>query len=523
MSAEGELPKDHGSRPHYRLRCLGDFQLFTATGDDVTPKGRKARALIAFLVSRDSKGVSRDRLCALLWSERGEEQARASLRETLTELRPLAEGATKLLSIDRDHVSLEAGAVDSDVAELKTAAIARDFERLGHLVASWQGKLFADLNDVDPSFDEWLRTERQRQQEQIVSAAIELADTGLEHGHVDTVRGIIANLRQLVPTNEDVLRLENRIDRASEEGNEIGDGVAAAVLPEAPSELAEETPAVTASQRSVVSSTDDVAIPPVGTPDQKPKTRRPYVAWAATATIFAAVLIGLFLVRNFDRSTAAPIPRLALPYLVVLPFDNLSDNPDLNYFTDGVSADIQASLARFISGIRLAELSTGFRFRGEGKKPANVKALINASHVVDGSVRRDGDNIRVVVQLIETGKGQVVWAEVYDQDIGRVLNVQGNVARRTAETFQVAAPKIPSANPLPPIAVEHYLRAMELFGQGLEDSSRAARAVGELEAATRAAPDFAAASAALELAHQARTQSDADRAPAGDATPPSGP
>jgi TolB-like protein len=245
----------------------------------------------------------------------------------------------------------------------------------------------------------------------------------------------------------------------------------------------------------------------------EPRARHHYVAWAATVTIIAAVVVGLVFFRPFDRTTAAPIP-LAETYVAVLPFDNLSDNPDYAYVTDGISADIQASLVRNRSPFRVADLSTGFRFRGTDKRPANVRSRISATHVFDGSVKRDGDQVRVVVQLIEIGQGRVVWAESFERSLDQVLDIQQSVVRWTAEVFQAGVPNMTATSPQPPMAVEHYLRAMQMLGQGIEDPRLAARAVSELEAAMQTAPDFPAARAALEQANRSRIPG-APAAPAG--------
>src|SRR3954449_1303542 len=89
------------------LRCWGDFVLTDcASGFDLRPRGRKTRALLGYLALHPGRPVSRERLTGLLWGDRGEEQARASLRQAILELKPLSAGECNALAIERDHVML---------------------------------------------------------------------------------------------------------------------------------------------------------------------------------------------------------------------------------------------------------------------------------------------------------------------------------------------------------------------------------------------------------------------------------
>ncbi|MBS0385738.1 MAG: adenylate/guanylate cyclase domain-containing protein, partial [Proteobacteria bacterium] len=114
--------------------------------------------------------------------------------------------------------------------------------------------------------------------------------------------------------------------------------------------------------------------------------RLPMASAGAAATLIALTLIAASVLT-------APTE---IPFVAVLPFDNLSGDPNLGYFSDGVSAEIQATLAQYQEGLRVAGLATSFQFHGQQKDAAHVRQTMGASHVVDGSVRREGDQIRIV-------------------------------------------------------------------------------------------------------------------------------
>lgn len=135
-----------GASSQYFLHCWGDFALSAADGSNVTPRGRKARALVAWLAMHPDRPASRERLAGLLWGDRGEEQARASLRQVLFELRPLSEGPEPLIGIDRASIVLHGHRLRSDFADPPPE----------------DELLFANLDDMDDGFDDWLRIARAR-------------------------------------------------------------------------------------------------------------------------------------------------------------------------------------------------------------------------------------------------------------------------------------------------------------------------------------------------------------------------
>ena len=150
---------DSDSRARHAARLIGTFRLVAPDGAECSPRGRRARALVAYLILTPPHTASRETLASLLWSERGEEQARASLRQALFELRQLV-GPDRLLTIARGEVGLRTAAIATDLDALDRAAAHGDLAGLVTAFGAPEATLLADMGELDPMFDEWLAHRR---------------------------------------------------------------------------------------------------------------------------------------------------------------------------------------------------------------------------------------------------------------------------------------------------------------------------------------------------------------------------
>src|SRR5271155_5798122 len=141
-----------------RLRLIGQMEAWSLTSENVLPQGRRPRALLAVVALSAPRPALRGRLAEHLWSRRPEEQARASLRQEIHRLLDaLSPAETDILVITRDHLTLRPGAVWIDVEEVMRATSAQPAS-----LALLDGDLLEDLDGIDPNFDVWLNTERER-------------------------------------------------------------------------------------------------------------------------------------------------------------------------------------------------------------------------------------------------------------------------------------------------------------------------------------------------------------------------
>src|SRR5262245_52889921 len=133
-------------------------------------------------------------------------------------------------------------------------------------------------------------------------------------------------------------------------------------------------------------------------------------------------------VHGVDRGTS----RL---FVAVLPFDNLSADPENAYFADGMTEDIIAQLSK-VGGLRVMSRTSTTRLKQQGTAVSNLGEEFGVSHVLEGSVRRAGSRLRVVAQLIDARNDEHLWAETYDRQMIDVFEIQTEVAEQIAAKLQ---------------------------------------------------------------------------------------
>ncbi|MCJ7820425.1 MAG: helix-turn-helix domain-containing protein, partial [Bacteroidales bacterium] len=153
--------------------------------------------------------------------------------------------------------------------------------------------------------------------------------------------------------------------------------------------------------------------------------------------------------------------------IVVLPFKNFSDDPANQYFADGIMEDILNNLYQ-ISDLRVVSRTTSEHFRDAGLTAGDVARKVNARNVLEGSVRRYGDKVRISVQLIDAYRDQHLWSDNFDRKITDIIGIQGDIAMQVAnklnaviaENEVIQIENIPTQNPE---AYDNYLRGRFLL------------------------------------------------------------
>jgi adenylate cyclase len=168
-----------------------------------------------------------------------------------------------------------------------------------------------------------------------------------------------------------------------------------------------------------------------------------------------------------DSDPQSQSPLLDRPSVAVLPFANLSGDPQQDYFSDGITEDITAELSRF-SELMIIARNSSFQYKGKAVDIRQAGRQLDARYLVEGSVRRSGDRIRIVAQLIDAVTGAHRWAERYDRELHDVFAVQDEVARAIVAILaaHVKRAEIERALLKPPAAweaYEYYLRGAEAF------------------------------------------------------------
>ena len=177
------------------------------------------------------------------------------------------------------------------------------------------------------------------------------------------------------------------------------------------------------------------------------------------ALSLAAAICTYLLLEQRKKNTSAVAPSLA-----VLPFTDLSAAKDQEYFSDGLAEELIDYLAK-IPGMRVVARSSSFQFKGKSEDLRTVARKLGVTNILEGSVQREGDRVRIMAELVKADDGFQLWSETYDREIGDIFSVQDEIARAVAGALQVkllnAKGLAPSSNfrNTNPKAYEAYLRA----------------------------------------------------------------
>jgi TolB-like protein len=187
-------------------------------------------------------------------------------------------------------------------------------------------------------------------------------------------------------------------------------------------------------------------------------------------------------------------PDTKLRSVVVLPFLNLSGDTDNEYFSDGLTEEITNALTS-VPGLRVVARTTAFQYKGQNVDVRTIGSKVGAAAVLEGSVRRQGERLRVTAQLISAGDGYHYWSRVWDKQLKDVFEVQREIANGVALELGPDRATVDSA-PSPPT---ENMEAYNLYLRGLYLSNRLliAEAADVFEQAVTKDPNFAAAHAAL--------------------------
>ncbi len=202
------------------------------------------------------------------------------------------------------------------------------------------------------------------------------------------------------------------------------------------------------------------------------------------------------------RTAPACEPDRTSPSIAVLPFTDMSPSRDQDYFCDGLAEELIAALTR-IAGLRVAARSSSFLFRGPGVDIRAAGAKLGVGSVLEGSVRKAGDRLRVTVQLIDVADGYHRWSERYDRKLEDVFAIQDEIARGVAQALRgVLTPGEEAALQRPEGGIQcydFYLRGLQLLREFNRPAVVGAQRM--FERAVQCDPDYALAWAELANAH----------------------
>ncbi|HEX7631999.1 MAG TPA: TIR domain-containing protein [Lacunisphaera sp.] len=243
---------------------------------------------------------------------------------------------------------------------------------------------------------------------------------------------------------------------------------------------------------------------------------RPGWLWAVLGVVAAAVIGGFLVLRPAAASApaAAPKPapapaaapaRLADKSIAVLPFTNMSEDKDSGYFADGVHEDVLTNLA-LVRELRVVSRTSVQAYRGTTKSMKQIAEELGVTYILEGSVRRSGNKVRVTGQLIHAATDEHVWAQSYDRDLTDIFAIQAELAQQIAKALSAALSPEEKArleHPLVanPAAYDLVLKARQIDQNGNDTRQELETEEAMLQSAVTLDPGYAAAWANLGALH----------------------
>jgi TolB-like protein/DNA-binding winged helix-turn-helix (wHTH) protein len=230
------------------------------------------------------------------------------------------------------------------------------------------------------------------------------------------------------------------------------------------------------------------------------RTKRLAIAAAAFVAVAAVVALAMHY-GSWDQSATRSAPvAIADQSIAVLPFVDMSEKKDQEYFADGMAEEIIDLLVK-IPRLRVVSRTSSFQFKGKAEDLRSIGTKLGVAYVLQGSVRKSGDHLRVTAQLIDSRDGTHLWAQTYDRQFADVLKIQDEIATALVQALQLEV----AANIVSRPALRNT-EAYTLYLQGLHASSRfdqegMEQAVGDFERVIELDPSFAPAHVMLGNAY----------------------
>lgn len=186
--------------------------------------------------------------------------------------------------------------------------------------------------------------------------------------------------------------------------------------------------------------------------------------------------------------------------IAVLPFANLSGKADEDYFSDGMTEELLNVLAK-VPQLKVVARTSVFQFKEKGGDIREIGRKLGVTNIVEGSVRRDGPQVRITAQLVRVADGFHIWSETYDRKLENVFALQDQIARRIADALKLSlgvSTPVTARAAIDPQAYDEYLKGRALLRQRRDLPS----AIAHFKAAVAKAPEFAAAWSSLSLTYE---------------------
>ena len=492
---------------------------------------RRRLALLAILALEHPRAVPRDRLVAFLWPEHDADRARHLLRDSLYVLRGALGEET--VPASGDELRLDPLRLRSDTWDFEDA-LAR--QQPDAAVALYAGPLLDGFHPGgSPELEHWLDAQRERFARAHAQALERLAEQAGAAGALQAALGWWRRLAADDPYSGRVaLRLMQALEAAGDRAGALQQARIHALLLEqefgagpdpeieALAERLRTAPAprptgavgITASVEAT-SSPPAPGEPPAAAPAPPPArldraaagvgappVHRRWRGVAVAAGVGLAAVVTAVLLLPGVRAFPDAVPDAAMPgprSIAVLPCMNLSGDPEQEYVSDGLTEELTGVLAG-MHALRVVARTSAFAFKGDDRDVREIARALNVGTILECSVRRAGERVRVTAQLVNAADGFHLWAETYEREGSDVFAIQADLALRIASALEAElTPGERERVARRPTASREahalYLKGRYFWNQ--RTASSYARAIESFEQALAVDPDYAEAYAGL--------------------------
>src|SRR5205823_11314210 len=240
--------------------------------------------------------------------------------------------------------------------------------------------------------------------------------------------------------------------------------------------------------------------------DATVQKRRKSYGWIYVVIVGALVSAGLFLLGRYGfRSKQSSASELPSKSIAVLRFDNLSDDKSNAYFAEGIQDEILTRLSK-IAALKVISRTSTQQYQSKPGNLSQIAKELGVVHVLEGSVQKVGEQVRVNVQLIKADHDSHIWAETYDRKLTDIFGVESDIAKSIAQSLQAklsgreeqAFAVQPTGNPE---AYDAYLRGLAAEAESIRSVYSIQKAISFYKRAVHVDPNFALAWARLSCAH----------------------
>ncbi len=460
------------SKAEFRINTLGDLSLQNASARPVKLRTRKGLLLLAFLAADPQRSWSREHLAAIFWGDHMDQQARNSLRSALSDIRSAVGEAAVL--VDGGTLTINPAVVASDTGHLRQLHQSGGDNGTEDLRTFYGGEFLEEFDGPQDAMD-WVMSMRAECRDLAANVLKRRLHAQNERGDIETAIRSARELLSLDPYSEDSHRTLMRLYASN----------------------GERSKAIAQFQNCRQMMQHELGVEP------SPETK----ALADEIALRDSVAITDMhrLVEDAGHVEHQPPlqndPALADDTLsiAVMPFANMSGDAEQDYFADGIAEDIVTDLSH-VPNLSVAAISSTTALKGLANRPDQVARDLSVRYVLEGSVRKSEQKIRITTRLIDGRTNRQIWAERYDRELVRIFDLQSEISSSVVAALELhfspaAAARAGARGTLNAEAHEYYLRGRaflkEMTLQSVELSKHSFERAIEID------PDYGPAFAGL--------------------------